>query len=159
MNSYELCSCWFWGPWFLVSPISCGSYSLSVSSSVVFLGPWNERYCGYLPFRAEHFKASPFLHTVWLQVCVFILLSSRRKRLWRWLSKLLIFLYSTMSLGVNYAFVLCFILFCCSCFMYLHICLFIFCMLWVFCLGFCFVLLSFCFVLRRAVFGFVLGSG
>jgi hypothetical protein len=66
-----------------------------------FSEPWVEGCDRDIPFRAECSKVSHSLHIIWLWVSIFIPIYCRRKLLWWWLSKTLIYEYSRMSLGVT----------------------------------------------------------
>lgn len=84
----------------LESSILSGLYFLSSSSSIGFPEPWGERFDGDSPFRDQCSKVSHALHNVCLWVSVFVAICSRRKHLWWWMSKELIYEYNRMSLQV-----------------------------------------------------------
>lgn len=88
-------------PWFLdvLHPLwLLHSFCLVFDS---FPEPWVNGFDGDTPFRANCSKVwSHSLHNFWQWVSVFVPICCKRKLLWWWLSKVLIYEYSRMSLGV-----------------------------------------------------------
>jgi hypothetical protein len=75
------------------------AYTLSASSSTELPELCREGFDGDIHIRLS-VPRSRSLHTVWRWVSVFVPICYRRKLLWWWLSRALIYEYSRMPLGV-----------------------------------------------------------
>lgn len=92
-------SCWFRGPCFLgVLHLFWLLHCFQLFCRVPWV--WGEGFDSDTSFMAEGSKVSHSLHSVWLWVSAFAPICCRRKHLWWWPSKALIYEYSRMSLGV-----------------------------------------------------------
>lgn len=85
---------------FLVSYIPSGSCNLYPSSSAGFPELWEEGFGGDILFRTKCSKVCHTVHNVWLWISTVLYILCRRKFLWWWLSKALLYEYSRMSLAV-----------------------------------------------------------
>ena len=72
----------------------------STYTSTIFPGSWHKGFYEDSPFMNVCSKVFDILKTDWLRVFVFVSIYYRRKDLWWWLIKTLIFINSRMSLRV-----------------------------------------------------------
>ena len=96
---YELYSSWFQRPCILVFSISPGSYTFLDFFLMEVAESWRKVFSGDIPFRTEYSRDCHSLSNIWLWFSTFIPTCCRRRLLWRWLIKALIYKNSEISMS------------------------------------------------------------